>query len=92
MKKRSLPCALVAMTLVSFALIGCANVSPAPQASQRIYQPRVLLLKAGQPVATPTGIYVPQTDELWHSARAFEQLENENLNLAAALTHERNRK
>lgn len=92
MKKKSLPCALAAMTLVSFALIGCANVSPAPQATQQIYQPRVLRLTAGQIVSTRDGQYRPQTDEVWHSARAFEQLEQENLNLAAALTQERNRK
>lgn len=41
---------------------------------------------------TRDGAYAPQTDETWHSPAAFAQLEQENLNLAAALTQERNRK
>lgn len=92
MKTKSLLSALAVMTLACAGLTSCASVSSAPSASSQIYQPRVLRLQAGQAVTTRDGIYRPQTDETWHSARAFEQLEQENLNLAAALTQERNRK
>ena len=40
---------------------------------------------------TAAGIYIPQTDEVWNSAAAFNELEEDNLNLAAALAQERNR-
>lgn len=91
MKPRSPLCALVVTTLAIVALTSCASVSSAPRASPQIFQPRVLRLQAEQPVTTRDGIYRPQTDEVWHSARAYEQLEKENLNLAAALAQERNR-
>jgi outer membrane biogenesis lipoprotein LolB len=92
MKTRSPLYALAATMLASLLLTACASVSPAPKASLQVYQPRVLQLKAGQAVTTQAGIYVPQKDEVWHSAAAFEQLERENLNLSAALAQERNRK
>lgn len=92
MKTKSLLSALAVTTLAISGLTSCASVSSAPPASLQIYQPRVLRLPAGQPLKTTDGVYVPQTDEVWHSARAFQQLEQENLNLAAALTQERNRK
>ncbi|MBI5689265.1 MAG: hypothetical protein HZC55_04150 [Verrucomicrobia bacterium] len=92
MNPKSLCCALAGMTLASCGLTSCASVSSAPPASRQIYQPRVLRLAAGQPVPTRDGAYAPQTDETWHSPAAFAQLEQENLNLAAALTQERNRK
>jgi hypothetical protein len=88
---RSALCA-AAMLATSSALISCASGSSARKASLQIYQPRVLRLPAGQPIPTRDGVYSPQTDEVWHSAAAFEQLERENLNLAAALAQERNRK
>ncbi len=88
---KSLLCALAAMTLLTALPTGCASASSAPKASLQIYQPRVLQLPAGQPVQTSAGIYTPQADETWHSAAAFAQLERENINLAAALAHERNR-
>jgi hypothetical protein len=83
--------ALAVMTS-SAVLMSCASASSVPRASLQIYQPRVLRLQASQPIPTRDGVYSPQTDEVWHSARAFEQLEQENLNLAAALSQERNRK
>ena len=92
MKPKSRLCALAVMTLVIAALTSCASVSSAPPVSLQVYQPRVLRLAAGQSVPTQDGIYRPQTAEVWHSAAAFAQLEQENLNLAAALTQERNRK
>ena len=92
MKLKSLFCAAAAITLL---LTACASVSSgptaSPPASAQIYQPRALQLPAGQPVQTRAGVYVPQADETWHSAAAFELLERENLNLAAALAQERNR-
>lgn len=91
MKTKSRNCVLVAMTLLSAVLTGCAIASSAPKASLQIYQPRVLQLKACVPVQTPAGVYVPQTDEIWHSAQSFSDLENQLLNTAAALAQERNR-
>ncbi len=95
MKNKSLLCALAATMLASALLTGCVSDSSvptvSPHASLQIYQPRVLQLPAGQPVQTTAGIYTPQVDETWHSAAAFEQLERENINLAAALAQERNR-
>lgn len=91
MKKPSLSFALAALTLTSVLLTGCATASSAPRESLRIYQPRVLVLKAGQPVQTPAGTYVPQVDELWHSAQAYADLEAQLINTAAALAQEKNR-
>jgi hypothetical protein len=41
-----------------------------------IYQPRVLRLPAGVPVATAEGVYTPASDEDWHSAAALAQKTN----------------
>lgn len=79
------------MMLLSALLTSCASESSAPKASLQIYQPRVLRLKAGQEVTTQDGLYRPQADEVWHSAAAFNELEQENLNLAAALAQLRAR-
>lgn len=84
-------CVLGLTISASGGLTSCAHDSSAPPASLRIYQPRVLLLKAGQPVQTPQGVYTPQTDEVWHSAQAFADLEAQALNAATALTEEHNR-
>lgn len=78
--------------MCSALLTGCAVASSVPKASLQVYQPRVLLLKAAVPIQTPAGIYTPQTDEVWHSAQAYADLENQLLNTAAALAQERNRK
>lgn len=91
MKTKSRNCVLAATTLLIASLTGCAIASSAPRESLRIYQPRVLQLKAGVPVQTPAGVYVPQTDEIWHSAQAYADLENQLLNTAAALAQERNK-
>lgn len=95
MKPKSLLCALVLMMSASALLTGCATGSsaptPSPAVSLRIYQPRVLQLKAGQPVQTPAGTYVPQTDELWHSAQAYADLEAQLINATAALAQQRAR-
>lgn len=89
MKPRSSLSAIALTTTLSALLTACGSASSAPRvsppASAQIYQPRVLLLKAGVPVQTAAGVYVPQVDETWHSAAAFEQLEQENINLSAAL-------
>lgn len=73
------------MMLPAALLTSCASASSAPKVSPQIYQPRVLQLKAGQPVPTKAGTYLPQADEVWHSDAAFRQLEQENINLASAL-------
>lgn len=76
--------------LSSAWLTGCATGSPAPRESLQLYQPRVLRLKAGQPVPTTDGLYRPQVDEVWHSAAAFEDVEQKLLNATAALNQLRN--
>ena len=78
--------------MITIALLtGCATASSAPKASWQLYQPRVLQLSAGQPVHSQAGIYTPQVDEVWHSAAAYQDLETELLNTAAALAQIRNR-
>lgn len=89
-KTRSLLCVLVTPLLIC-ALTSCATVSSPARVSLQVYQPRILRLEARQVIATRDGTYVPQVDETWHSAAAFEQLEREVLNLNAALLQERNR-
>lgn len=91
MKPRSLICVLVAMILLSALLTGCASASSAPKDMLLQYQPRVLRLAAGQEVTTRDGRYRPQVDEVWHSAAAYQQLEQENINLAAAIAQLRAR-
>jgi hypothetical protein len=91
MKTKSPAYALCLVMLLSLLLTGCATVSSAPRQSWQIYQPRVLHLPAGQPVQTAAGIYRPQVDEVWHSAAAYQDLENQLINTAAALAQERNR-
>jgi hypothetical protein len=39
----------------------------------RLYSPSSLHLKAGQPVQTIHGTYVPQVDEIWHSHADYMQ-------------------
>jgi hypothetical protein len=45
----------------------------------------MLRLPAGQPVQTKDGPYRPAKDEVWHSDARYRQLEQENLDLTAAL-------
>jgi len=84
-------CAIAGILLLSLWLTACASVSSVPRESLQIYQPRVLRLSAGQEVQTVDGRYRPQVAEVWHSDAAFRQLEQENLNLTAALAQERAR-
>lgn len=75
-------------------LTGCASAPSAESASSpasRIYQPRTLELQAGIPVQTRNGIYLPETNETWHSPAAYEQVNREAFNAAAALAQERAR-
>jgi cytochrome c556 len=51
----------------------------------------VLLLKAGLPVTTTQGIYTPAVDEIWHSAAAYNALEQQLINAAAALAQQQAR-
>lgn len=57
----------------------------------QIYQPPVLRIYAGQEISTRDGLYRPQVDEVWHSDARYRSLEQENLNLAAALAQLRAR-
>lgn len=91
-KPASLLCALAAMMLLSSLPTGCASASSAPEASLAIYQPRVLRLAKGRPVPTAAGVYTPQADEVWHSAAAYQAIETQLLNTAAALAQAQNRK
>lgn len=93
-KARSRVCAIVATICLLAGLTGCALVSSAPKVSPAasLYQPRVLRLVAGQPVPTLDGSYSPQVDELWHSDRAYRELEAQLVDTAAALAQVQNRK
>ena len=57
-----------ALCLLSvLALSACVSSSPSPESNMRLYSPSSLHLRAGQPVQTIHGTYVPQVDEIWHS-------------------------
>lgn len=70
-------------------LTGCGHALPVPDqssvASSMLYQPPILRLQAGQEIQTRDGKYRPQVDEVWHSDARYRQLEQENIDLAAAL-------
>lgn len=90
MKKKSNVYVALAILSLSLWLTGCVSASPAESASLAesvLYQPPVLRLKAGQTVTTKDGQYRPQKDEVWHSDARFRQLEQEVINLSAALNH-----
>lgn len=89
-RTRSIVCALLAATLTSAGLTSCATVSSPDKVSLQLYQPRVLRLAAGQPVATRDGSYTPQVDETWHSDAAYRDLEAKLLTTAAALAQQQN--
>ena len=81
---------LLVTMLLSALLTGCATSSSPSKASLQIYQARVLQLPAGHPVQTLAGVYTPQTDEVWHSAAAYNALEEQLIATACALAQERN--
>jgi hypothetical protein len=88
MKKKSNGFGRLALLAMLCSLTACALGSreeSASLAASVLYQPPTLRLKAGHPVQTPDGIYTPQRDETWHSDARFRQLEQENIDLAAAL-------
>jgi len=93
MKPKSNASALAAILLLSLLLTGCGHVFSAPAesslASSALYQPPVLRLEKRQLVATKDGLYIPARDEVWHSDARYRQLEQEIIDLAAALTAER---
>ena len=82
---------LVLAVLTSFALTGCATDSQARKVALQIYQPRVLSLRAGQSIQTTMGTYVPQTDEIWHSPQAFDEVELKLIDATEALDQIRNK-
>lgn len=71
--KASFKSKLVLSLLTALALSGCASDSPTPESTMRLYSPSSLHLKAGQPVQTIHGTYVPQVDEIWHSHADYMQ-------------------
>lgn len=77
--------------MLSCALMSCVGESSVPRASLQIYQPRSLWLQAQKPVPTREGIYLPQTDEVWHSDAAYRALERELIAAAAALAQRDNK-
>lgn len=88
MKKSFTACAAWGILPALLLLTGCTSGSSAASASlaaSMLYQPPVLRLPAGQPVQTRDGIHKPQVDEVWHSDARYRTLEQENLDLAAAL-------
>ncbi len=92
MMKKNKP--LSALLVAMLTLTGCASAPSGESASSpvsRIYQPRTLELTAGTPVQTKSGIYIPEADETWHSPAAYEQVNREAWNAAAALAQERAR-
>ncbi len=92
MKKKSSAFALLGILLLSFWLTSCGSVSREASASlaeSTLYQPPVLRLTKGQQVQTKDGQYHPQADEIWHSDARYRSLEQENINLAAALQAKR---
>ena len=84
MKTKSPVFALSLILAATCWLTGCNSASSARKAGWVIYQPRILSLKAGRPVQTAEGIYTPQVDEVWHSAAAYNALESQLTDLAAA--------
>lgn len=71
--------------MLSGLLTSCASASSAPKALPSLFQPPVLRLAAGQEVPTRDGPYRPPADEVWHADARYRALEQENINLAAAL-------
>lgn len=90
MKTKSCAFALALILPASSMLTGCKSVSLADKAGLTIYQPRALFLQAGEPIQTKEGIYTPQVDEIWHSAAAYQSLETQLIDLAAARAQRRN--
>lgn len=94
-KSKSLNYAVLAILLTSLLLTGCETVLFGSKGSRlpsvNIYQPPVLVLPAGLPVQTETGVYQPTSREVWHSQARFRELELQVQDLAAALAQERAR-
>jgi len=88
MKMKFSASVLLVILLLSLLPTGCASASreaSASLAASTLYQPPILRLPAGQEIQTRDGRYRPQADEIWHSDARYRQLEQENINLAAAL-------
>lgn len=78
------PFVLVAILMMSLALTSCETAPPPPPASSvaslTLYQPPTLQLKAGQPVQSKLGVYIPQVDEVWYSPQEYGKLVNQLYN------------
>jgi hypothetical protein len=70
--------AKLAMSLTLLTLTNCAPFSSKNEKPQlNIFQPPILNLQAKEPIQTLNGIYTPQTDEVWHSDKRFQELEQQ---------------
>lgn len=59
------------LLLTTLLLVSCQS----KKIDATLYQPNQLFLKAGQEISTKEGKYLPQTDEIWFSAKTVESLE-----------------
>lgn len=84
-------CVLAGILMLSASLTGCVSASSAPRALPSLYQPPVLRLLPHQLLMTKDGPYYPPMAEIWHSDARYQKLEQENINLAAALAQLRAR-
>ena len=73
--KRLKKSGLMLATLIG--LTSCGSSSSAKTDPLNIYQPSTLSLQSGTLVQTNRGIYIPQTDEIWHSDARFRKLERQ---------------
>lgn len=91
MKTKSTGFALWAILILSVGLTSCVNEPSAPKELSQLYQPPVLRLAAGTVLTTLDGQYKAEANEVWHSDARFRTLEQENINLTAALAQLRAR-
>ena len=66
-----------ALVMMLIGLTSCAKDLPPNVRDLNIYQPSTLKLQKGEPIPTEEGIYMPNTDEVWHSDARFRRLERE---------------
>jgi hypothetical protein len=84
-------CVLAGILMLSVSLTGCASAYSVPKELPSLYQPPVLRLLPHQLLQTQDGPYYPPMAEIWHSDARYQKLEQENINLAAALAQLRAR-
>ncbi len=75
MKSISIPFSAGVLLYVGSCATKPAPLPPIVAPVLNIYQPSVLILRAGAVVETTNGIYTAQTDEVWHSDKRYRELE-----------------